>query len=240
MQRQRSVLYTLILLLLPSINLSAQNQPPSYLKEYQNKGLPPIGQTVEFENKEAFPPQLKGQKPSEKKLEYQTVPATRTLEAFAAVREAAVADAQVQKVLGKRFRYLGSDSGERTAEKSVAPSDASTVIRFYSYTRNRVVDVHLRDDKVVAVRLGPPGFQPAESREEVAEAADIVRADKRYSALVADLPARGLVTPSNNGHRYLYLLFYKEEDVPPPVFRATVDMTARRVVSTRVLTQSHK
>ena len=113
-------------------------------------------------------------------------------------------------------------------------------MRFYSYTRNRVVDVHTRGDNVVAVRLGPPGFQPAEGREEVAEAADIVRADTRYSSLVAGLPARGLVTPSKNGHRYLYVLFYKEKNVRPPVFRATVDMTTQRVVSTHVLTKPHK
>jgi len=240
MQISHIVPFTFLSLLFLNLDLAAQTQPPAYLKEYQSKGLPPLGQTVEFENKAAFPPQIKGQTQTDTKLEYQTAPGARAPEALATMRDTIVTDAKVRNALGKQFQYLGSEHRGAMTERGATAQAATTVMRFYSYARNRVVDVEVRDDKVVAVRLGPKGFQPAEGREEVAAAAALVRADTRYSSIVADLPARGLITPSKNGHRYLYVLFYKEKNVRPPVFRATVDMTAQKVVSTRALTQPHQ
>jgi len=51
--------------------------------------------------------------------------------------------------------------------------------------------------------------------------------------------AYALVAAANE-HRYLYLLFYREEDKPPPVFHATVDMTTQRVVSAGPVQRSDK
>ena len=224
----------------PPPHLFAQNQPPAYLKEYQSKGLPPVGQTIDFTDKAVFPPQLKGRKQTETKLEYQAVPTARTPEAVFAVRDIALGNAKVKKALGKRFSYLGTESLAAPTERTATAITPTTVMRYYSYTRNRAIDVYLVDDKVVEIRPRQQGYQPAEDRDEVAEAAEIVRVDKRYRSIVVDLPARGLVTPSTNGHRHLYVLFYKETNMPPAVFRATVDMTTRRVVSARPVTQTQK
>jgi hypothetical protein len=237
MQRRQYLLSACFALLLPNVHLFAQNQPPAYLKEYQSKGLPPLGPTVEFEDKTAFPPQIKGSKQTETKLDYQARPTPPTPLAVRAVRDVALGNAQVKRALGERFAYLGTESIDAPAptERSATTTAPTTVMRYYSYSRNRAIDVYLSDEKVVEVRPRQPGYQPAETHDEVADAAAIVRADKRYRSVVADLPARGLVTPSTTGHRHLYILFYKEEDVPPPVFRATVDMTTRRVVSARAI-----
>lgn len=238
MRSQQIVLYTLFSLLFLRLDLSAQTQPPAYLKEYQSKGLPPIGPRIEFEDKTVFPPQPRGHKQSETTLEYQTPPTPRTPPAVRAVRDVALGNAKVKRALGSRFSYLGTDNLEAPTDRALTSTAPTTVMRYYSYTRNRAIDVYLADDKVVEIRQRAPGYQPAEDRDEVAEAAQIVRADRRYRSIVADLPARGLVTPSTNGHRYLYVLFYKEKNVPPAVFRATVDMTTRRVVSAQAVRRS--
>lgn len=163
----------------------------------------------------------------------------RTPAAVVAVRDIALGNAQVKKALGKNFSYLGSEDLAATADRTLTASAPTTVMRYYSYTRNRAFDVYVANDKVVEIRPRRQGYQPAETRDEVAEAAEIVRADKRYRSIVADLTARGLITPSENGHRYLYMLFYKENK-PPAVFRATVDMTRRRVVNTQEVRRAQK
>ncbi len=231
--------FTLFLLLFLSLDLAAQTQPPAYLKEYQSKGLPPLGPTVEFEDKAVFPPQIKGQTQTETKPEIQATPMARTPEAVVAVRDIALGNTQVKKALGKNFSYLGSEDLTATTDRALTASAPTTVMRYYSYTRNRAIDVYVANDNVVEIRPRRQGYQPAETRDEVAEAAEIVRADKRYRSIVTDLTARGLITPSENGHRYLYVLFYKENK-PPAVFRATVDMTTRRVVSAQAVRQARK
>jgi hypothetical protein len=240
MQTPHIVPFTLFSLLFLSLDLAAQTQPPAYLKEYQSKGLPPLGQTVEFENTAAFPPQIKGQTQTETKPETQAAPMARTPEAVVAVRDIALGNAQLKKALGKSFSYLGSDDVPTTTDRSATSDAPTTVMRYYSYTRNRAIDVYIANDKVVEIRPRRQGYQPAETRDEVAEAAEIVRADKRYRSIVADLTARGLITPSENGHRHLYVLFYKEKNVPPAVFRATVDMTTRRVVNAQAVKRAQK
>jgi hypothetical protein len=209
---------------------------PEYLQEHKRKGLPPIGDRIEFDDKHAFPPQPKGLRLSEgAKLEVKADPQPPIAELIARSREVALRDAKVRSTLGQRFAVVGG--GLVWPPKGQAPDPARqlTALDFYSYSRNRAFTVLLTDRGVVSIKPERQGYQPPETREEVEAAAEIVRKDPRFSEAVRALIVRGIQAPSKTRSRHLYLMFYKAE-ATPAVFEATVDMTAARVVTARAVT----
>jgi hypothetical protein len=221
--------------LLSASAASAQQSEPQYIRDYKQKGLPPIGKHIEFEDHGTFPPQPKGLQ--------QTVgvtpdvkPDTRvaTERLIAQSREVALRDPRVRSALGERFAVVGGGPVEPRKGGATAAQQAKTKLDFYSYSRNRAVTVFLTDNRVVTVATKPEGFQPAEARTEVEAAAEIVKRDPRYAEIVRDLRVRGIEASKPRGNRELYLLFYRQEDTPA-VFAVRVDMIRAEVVSAKAI-----
>jgi hypothetical protein len=211
---------------------------PPELQSLREQGLAVRGDRVIFEGELDFPPKLKGV-PITSGARPAVTPGTRPSmqESRLSMRAAAVANPRVRAALGERFSLLGS--GWIEADKD-APADAERYqLSFYNYARNEVVTVVTsRAREVLEVQSAPARVQPAESREEVDAAIEIVRRDERYGRLVKDLRGRGIQTPSpgadKDRDRYLYLLFYREPRTPAGV-EATVNMSAGKVVAARPL-----
>ena len=213
---------------------------PPELVALREQGLSLRGDRVVFDGELDFPPKLKGV-PTTSGARPAVTPGTRpsVQESRQSMRAAAVGNARVRAAVGERFALLGS--GWLEADKD-APADAERYqLSFYNYARNEVVTVVTsRQREVMDVRSAPARVQPAESREEVDAAIEILRRDERYGRLVKDLRGRGIQTPSpgadkdKDRDRYLYLLFYREPRTPA-VVEATVNMSAGKVVAARPL-----
>lgn len=208
---------------------------PEHLQQFKARGLPPVGEHVEFENLETFPPKVKGLD-VDPNFRLDIKPGTRpsVREARSKMRELALADARVHDSLGNRFALLGSGWLEADKDQGADATSERYRLVFYSYQHNVAVNVVVERNKVVDVTPGKKGYQPAESHEEVEAAADLVKKDDRYRALVEGLVARGIETPSKDGNRHLYVTFHKQKRTPA-VVEATVDMTLGRVVTARRL-----
>jgi hypothetical protein len=209
---------------------------PAELKLLQEQGLEIRGDRVTFEDELHFPPKLKGQPPSSSvQLAVTPGPHPSVQEARQRMRAMAVAHPRVKAALGERFSLLRSGwlDGDKDAQLSAATDRYQMV--FYNYTQNTVVTViALRQHEVIDVQSKAARVQPAESREEVDAAIEIVRSDPQYGRLIKDLRGRGIQTESPDKDRYLYLLFYREPRTPA-VFEATVNMSAGKVVAARPL-----
>ncbi|MFN0167941.1 MAG: hypothetical protein ACKV22_16065 [Bryobacteraceae bacterium] len=208
---------------------------PEHLQKFKTGGLPPVGERVEFEGLETFPPKVKGLD-VDPNFRLNIKPGTRpsVREARSKMREIAMADARVRASLGNRFALLGSGWLESSKDQGGDVTSERYRLVFYSYQNNVSVNVVVERNQVVDVVPGKKGYQPAESHEEVEAAADLVKRDDRYRALVEGLVARGIETPSEDGHRRLYVTFHKQKRTPA-VVEATVDMTLGRVVIARRL-----
>ena len=177
-----------------------------------------------------FPPQPKGYREATdptKTLRVVAAADQLTTARVAALRQRAEADGRVQAALGARFAFLSAafvDSGVKTQP----PPRQDVELNYFNYATNRAVAVRFAGDVIKAVDVLPAGFQPPESDGEVLAAAEIVRKDPRYATTVGELPARGILTPAPEGHRYVYVLFKKPKE--PAVFEAVVDLTDRKVV----------
>jgi len=212
---------------------SAQQPEPQYIRDYKEKGLPAVGKHIEFEDHGAFPPRPKDMRLSVgAKAEVKAGPEVPIERLISQSRELALRDTRVRSALGSRFAVVGGGPVEPGKGRPLSAESAQTKLNFYSYSRNRAVSVLLDDKKVVAVTVRPQGFQPAETREEVAAAAEIVTKDPRFAKTVKGLIVRGIEASESTGNRLLYLLFYRQEG-SPAVFTATVDMVRARVLSAK-------
>jgi hypothetical protein len=208
---------------------SSQPELPPYVERYQRTGLPPLGRQITPGHREGYPPTLSGLRHNELARPEFAARGTRpAAEIRVDARKASLRDARITQVLGKRFAVIGAKEHVRS-KGATDPGDNLVWIEFYSYSNNRAVKALLDGDTVVDIQYAADGYQPPDSREEVAAAADVVRQDGRYRRVVDALTVRGIQTPSDNGNRYLFLLFYKQ-DTRRAVFTATVDMTESRVV----------
>lgn len=208
---------------------------PEHLQQFKVRGLPPVGVRVEFEKLDALPPKLKGlavDPAFRLDIKPGTHPSVR--EARVRMRELALAEARVRDSLGSRFALLASGWLDPDKDQGAdATSDRYRLV-FYNYERNVAVNVVVEKAKVVDVAAGRKGYQPAESHEEVEAAADLVKKDDRYRAMVEGLLARGIERPSKDGNRHLYVTFHKQKRTPALV-EAVVDMTSGRLVTARRL-----
>ena len=225
--------------------------PDTALVALREQGLALRGERVEFDGELAFPPKIKGATavPTAK---LQVVPDARParVEARQTARAAALANPRVRAAIGERFALLRSgwlddplrdDKRDDKRDDQAAPAPAERYqLTFYNYARNEVVTVlTARAREVIDVQSAPVKVQPAESREEVDAAVEIVRRDERYGRQVQGLRGRGIQTPAPDANRadndrYLYLMFYREPRTPA-VFEATVNMSAGKVVAARPL-----
>jgi hypothetical protein len=204
------------------------------LKNIQQQGVPPVGDRVEFEEVQGLaPPKLKG-RTVDTDFSPKIEPAKRisTKELRISMRAIALKDSRVSKALGERYVFLrgGTIDPEKGTNKG---SDRYRLV-YYSYSSNRPVQVQIvGGERVEAVNVLEQGVQPSESREEVDLAARLVRSDEREKGRTKGLDVSGIQTPSPEGNnRRLYLIFSKP-GLRAPVYQATVDMTANRVVDSR-------
>ena len=145
----------------------------------------------------------------------------------AALRRRAEEDDRVQAALGTRSRFLSAWLAEVGSKTDPAPPYEAR-LEYFNYPLNRAVHVRFSGDQVAAVKVQTRGYQPPESDDEVAAAADIVKGDPRFRTAVEGLPVRGIRTVAPEGRRYLYLMF--KQPGKPAVFDATVDLTSNRIV----------
>jgi hypothetical protein len=142
---------------------------------------------------------------------------------------------RVRQALGPRFALLDSGWMDDEKDDSTAPRDRYQLV-FYNYARNEVVTVVTTGNREpVSLESSTPDVQPAESREEVDAAVEIVRRDPRYANQVANLHGRGILTPAPGRERHLYLLFYDGPRATPARFQATVNMSSGRIVEAKAL-----
>lgn len=141
---------------------------------------------------------------------------------------------RVRNALGVRYALL--DSGWLDDDKDTGPSNDLYRMVFYNYARNETVTVVSTGGREpVSIESSKPETQPAESREEVDAAVEIVRHDPRHGPSVAGLHGRGILTPSDGRDRHLYLLFYDAPRSTPARYQATVNMSTGRVVEAHSL-----
>jgi len=205
---------------------------PAELKRLQEQGLEMRGDRVTFESELHFPPKLQGQ-PTSSSVQLTVTPGPHpsVQEVRQTMRAKAVAHPRVPAALGERFSLLRS--GWLEGDKGAPPSTVTDryQIVFYNYPQNTVAIVIMsRQHEVIDVQSQAPHVQPAESREEVDAAIEIVRSDQQYCRATKDLRGRGILTESPDKDRYRYLLFYREPRTPA-VFEGTVNMSAGKVVA---------
>jgi hypothetical protein len=190
---------------------------------------------VVFERDDAVPPNLRDATALPTRLSFRADPTSLDDAVIARLRETATKDARVRGALGTRFAFISC--GHATRDKGRIATQRADVLTFYSYSRNLAVDVEMAEGQVTRVDPRRPGHQPEESSEETRVASDLVKKDARFPTGGASLFVRGIVTPSADGHRHLYLLFFKREGRlrGAAVFEAMVDATAGQVVSARDL-----
>jgi len=145
-----------------------------------------------------------------------------------ALRQRAEADKRLKKALGIRYAFLGASRMDAGEKQEVTPKQ-NIRLAYINYTTNRAVHVLLSEDSIIGVQVQPKEYQPPESDEEIAIAADIVRSDARYKQVVQDLLVYGILTQSPKARRYILLMFEKPNE--PATFSATVDLTASKVVA---------
>lgn len=233
----RTLVSTILLLLLPVSSALAQETKPAYLKAYERGGLPTITDPVEFADAHSFPPRLKGLTVDrDVELDVRDTETVASKQRLAAARPIALRDARVKSAAGTRHVALGG--GVVEADKDAADSQkASMAVDFYNYDTNRAYRAILVDDQVVRVQERPKGFQPKETRAEIQSAAGIVAKDPKHARAIAGLDARGLrAPPAANGDRLLYLLFYRGKERPAR-YEATVNMSKGQVVQAKAISQ---
>jgi len=231
----RTLVSSLLLILLPASSAIAQEVKPAYLKAYERSGFPTINDPVEFADAHSFPPKLKGLTVDrDVKLDVRAADTVDAKQRLAAARPVALRDARVKAAAGPRHAALGG--GPIEVDKNA--SDTQTrglAVDFYNYDTNRAYRAILVDDQVSSVIERPKGFQPKETRAEIQSAADIVAKDPKHARAVAGLNPRGLrAPPAANGDRLLYVLFYRGKERPAR-YEATVNMSQGRVVEAKAI-----
>ena len=207
---------------------------PPELQTLREQGLALRGERVVFEGELDFPPKFKGG-PATSAPRPAVTPGLRSSiqESRRSMRASALGNPRVRAALGERFALLRS--GWLDADKDAPAAAERYHLSFYNYARNETVTVVTsQQGEVLDVQSTVVRVQPAESREEVDAAIEIVRRDDRYGQLVKDLRGRGIQTPGPDRDRYLYLLFYREPRTPA-VTEATVNMSTGKVVAARPL-----
>ena len=209
---------------------------PAELKLLEVQGLAVRGERVTFEGELNFPPKLRGQ-PTDSIVSLE-VAAGRNAplrETRLSLRAAALANPRVTAAIGERFSLLRSGWLETGKEADATAAADRYQLVFYNYAKNEVATVTTnRQGEVVDVQSSQALVQPAESREEVDAAVDIVQRDDRYAGAVKGLLGRGIQTPGPGRDRYLFLMFYREPRTPA-LFEATVNMSSGKVVAARSL-----
>lgn len=204
-----------------------RSEPP-YLAALKAKGPPPLGPVLDFEE-DSFPPVPKGVGPTTtEKPDIRPSGGVPLAERVTKARGLALQDTGVTSALGPR--YVALAGGLSDPDKDHPTDERAIALNFYSYSGDRAYRVLVRGGVVASIEPRPVGYQPPETRSEVAAAAEIVKRDERYRGTLRSLSPRGLQAPSPDGHRRLYLQFY-EGDKRPARFGAMVDMTLGRIVT---------
>jgi hypothetical protein len=197
----------------------------------------PTPPALEFSSpSEGFPPEVKGAT-NVRILEWKFHPGAMTDQAEAQVRQVALRDTRVRRLLGDRFAYISADEIEPEGKRRRRPEETLPLrLTFFSHSRNAAVRVILTPARTVARADLVKGYQPREGREEIEAAAALVRRDARLRAQTQELSPAGLVIEPRpgrpgHGHRVIHVVFSRgEEDLPR--YSALVDLTEQKVLAT--------
>lgn len=198
---------------------------------------PPEVHTLEFTGPaEGWPPRVKGVT-NVRQVHSKEMPASLTDEREAEIRDAALRDASVIKLLGTRFAYITIDLSE--PEKCCPPRSTQvpllTQLTFYSHSNNVAIEVQMSGTTVIGTRR-LEGYQPPEGPEEIAAAIRLAQADPRIRDKVGGLNAFAMVSPGPEKypvprHRWLWVGFSKKGEDMPPIYSALVDLTEQKVAT---------
>jgi hypothetical protein len=182
----------------------------------------------------SWPPELKGVQ-NIKVLPPDEVIASVVTESFLRrADEVAQQSPEFRRVLGERFAVIGATLPELSKEPMRGALEQQFVeVTYYSYSRNVAVVTVIRNGELVSSR-DVEGFQPPETKEEVARAAKIAKADPRLAGVTDALEATGLITEytegqKSEGNRLIYVSFGKAGTAITDYF-AVVDLTTETVV----------
>lgn len=195
---------------------------------------PRAPQIIELEftgPEEGFPPRPRDMT-NVQSVPWTPIPGRLTPEIENELLRAALRRQQVRRALGARYAYLGASEIDPPKGQST-PGELQVLLSFYSYSANVAVDVRMRGGRVVEV-IPRPGYQPAESSEEVERAVRLAQQDPRLGENVRGLEANGIVIggPPGTDHfrnRIIYVTFGPEDYIVPSHF-AAVDLTTDRVL----------
>jgi hypothetical protein len=195
---------------------------------------PPTLHKLEFTGPEAeWPPRPKGQT-NVKEVFSEEIPGSLTDDLEDRIRMSAQRNANVNRLLGARFAYIGTDE-IRDKERPRPPSEPIvTLVTFFSHTNNTAVEVQMRGELVVTAVTRKDTWPP-EGGEEVRDAVELARRDRRLSDKVAGLKeVDGILVEIPRGklgygNRVIEVFFGREnEDIPD--YHALVDLTRRTVL----------
>lgn len=226
--RWRVLMVLLVLLLLPLAG-ECQRPPKRQLP------VPPEVHELEFTGpEEGWPPRPQEQTNVTEIVE-EEIPGSLTDALEAEIRQAALDDKHVQKLLGDRFAYISTDEVESVKGRDRGPSDPlATRVTFFSHTNNVAVEVRMRGVEVESVQR-KEGYQPTEGPDEISEAIALALSDRRLQGKVEGLNGDAIlmILPKGKpgyGHRVLYVAFSQEEE-DHALYFAIVDLTHRTVLS---------
>ena len=193
--------------------------------------------SLEFTGPEGgWPPKIKGAT-NVRQVYSKEIPGSLTNAREAELRDAALHDPSVLKLLGNRFAYITIDQVD--PEKCCPPRSTQvpvlTQLTFYSHSNNVAVEVQMSGTTVVDARRDE-GYQPPEGAEEIAAAIKLAQADPRLHDKVGGLNAFAMVSPGAEKyplqrHRWLWVGFAKKGEDMPPIYSALVDLTDQRVTT---------
>lgn len=152
--------------------------------------------------------------------------------------ESALKDPRVQEAVGRRFAHIATDPLHIGKGHSDSAGPFSARMTFFSHSRNRAVEVTMKDRAVELVQL-LDGYQPREGHEEIDDAIRLARQDARLNGHVERLDAHAILLPNSDedigcGHRIMWVTFTDPQDSEGEklaLFAATVDLISQTVLS---------
>ena len=153
----------------------------------------------------------------------------------AEIRDAALQDRRVRRLLGKRFAYISTDEIEpRKSKRRDSTKPLATQVTFFSHTNNVAVEVTMRGTSVRVAKRKTKD-QPAEGAEEIETAVALARSERRLEDKVQNLRGDAILIIVGKdqpgfGHRVLHVTFSKDDEDLPRYF-AMVDLIDQKVIS---------
>lgn len=166
------------------------------------------------------------------------IPGSLTDELEERIRRAALRNAEVRRMLGGRFAYIGIDEIEPDKRRRKNAEPLQTRVTFFSYTSNTAVEVLMKGLEVQSSAAQEE--IPPEGADEVRQAVTFARKDARLIGRLSGLTEiNGILVEiaqgnPGYGNRVIEVFFgRKNQDLPE--YHALVDLTERKVIVAEAL-----